>query len=451
MNIAARIQHFVTAQNSPHRLSAQPDLMLEEAGSSQISIVVDPHVCYQEIEGFGGAFTEASATTFYKLPAESQAEFVRAYFDLAGGIGYTLCRTHIGSCDFSVGNYAYAEVPGDVELKHFTIDHDRQALIPMIHAAQQAASTPIRMVATPWSPPAWMKTNNAMCHGGQLRPEYRTTWANYFCRYVREYEREGIPIWGLTLQNEPQAVQTWESCIYSGEEARDFVRDYLGPTLAQNGLSDIRLMIWDHNRDMLFDWIKPVLDDPAAAQYVWGTAFHWYVADKFENLQCAHDAYPDKKLLFTEGCPEGGPHIGEWGIGERYGRSMLNDLNHWAVGWIDWNLLLNETGGPNHAGNLCSAPIIADTRTGKLLYQSSYYYIGHFARFIRPGARRVLCATGHDVLQATAFLNQDGTMAVIVLNLSDENISFNLKAEGIVAPAESLPHSIATYVFSTEN
>jgi glucosylceramidase len=155
--------------------------------------------------------------------------------------------------------------------------------------------------------------------------------------------------------------------------------------------------------------------------------------------------------LFTEGCPEGGPHSGEWGIGERYGRSMLNDLNHWAVGWIDWNLLLDETGGPNHAGNLCSAPILADTRTGELLYQSSYYYIGHFARFIRPGARRVLCATGHDVLQATAFMNRDGTMAIVVLNLSDEHIAFNLKVKGIVAQAQSLPHSIATYVFSTQS
>jgi glucosylceramidase len=183
---------------------------------------------------------------------------------------------------------------------------------------------------------------------------------------------------------------------------------------------------------------------------VWGAAFHWYVADKFDNLQYAHDAYPDKKLLFTEGCQENGPHIGDWQVGERYGHSVMNDLNHWAVGWIDWNLVLDETGGPNHAGNFCSAPIIADTRVGMLHYQSSYYYLCHFARFIRPGARRILCATSCDALQAAAFLNPDGKIAVVALNLTNETIPFALKLDGTVATTQSLPHSIATYVLQTQ-
>jgi glucosylceramidase len=179
---------------------------------------------------------------------------------------------------------------------------------------------------------------------------------------------------------------------------------------------------------------------------VWGTAFHWYVGDNFDNVQWVHDAFPDKKLLFTEGCQEGGPHLGEWQVGERYAHAMINDLNRWTVGWIDWNLLLDETGGPNHVGNFCSAPIIADTRTGELHYQSSYYYIGHFARFVQPGARRILCATSHDGLEAAAFCNPNGQMVVVLLNRTDEEGPVALTIDGARTVVGCLAHSIVTFV-----
>lgn len=440
-------RHFCTAQHTSYRLTELPSPALGSVEGAPASVLVDPGVRYQEIEGFGGAFTEAAALTFYRLPPERQAEILKAYFDPATGLGYTLCRTHINSCDFSLGNYAYDEVDGDIELRHFSIARDRRALIPLIRAAQEAAGRPIRLLASPWSPPAWMKTNGDMCHGGKLKPEYRATWATYYERYIREYEREGIPIWGVTVQNEPLATQTWESCIYTAEEERNFVRDHLGPALAEAGLGAVRLLIWDHNRDLMVERARSVLADPDAAKYVWGIGFHWYVHDLFDNLQWTHDAYPDKKLIFTEGCQEGGPHLGEWPVGERYAHSMINDLNRWMAGWIDWNILLDETGGPNHVGNFCSAPIIADTRTGELHYQSSFYYIGHFARFIQLGARRVLCATSYDALEAAAFLNPDGELVTIVLNRSDETIPFALQTPDASSATESLAHSIATYVF----
>ncbi len=438
------LHHHCTAQQPPYRLTELPVPSIAPSGAEVASIFVDSAVRYQEIEGFGGAFTEAAALTFAKLVPERQAEFLRAYFDPTAGHGYTLCRTHINSCDFSLGNYAYAEVDGDVDLRHFSIERDRQALLPLIQAAQQAAGRLLKLLASPWSPPAWMKTNGDMCHGGQLKPEYRAAWAEYYCRYVRAYEQEGLPIWGLTVQNEPEAVQVWESCIYSGEEERDFVRDHLGPTLANNGLGDMRLLIWDHNRDRMVERASAVLSDPAAARYVWGTAFHWYVTDKFDNVQLVHDAFPDKKLLFTEGCQEGGPHLGEWMMAERYARSMINDLNRWTVGWIDWNLLLDTQGGPNHVGNYCSAPCVADTETGELHFQSSYYAIGHFARFVQPGARRILCATSHDLLEAAAFLNPDGQIVVVLLNRSDHTGQVTLTVNGERAVVECLAHSIAT-------
>jgi glucosylceramidase len=446
--MAESVQLFRTARDTGDRLREQPPLMFEGGIEPALpSVLVDPTNRYQEIEGFGGAFTEAAAVTLHRMSSERQAELPGAYFDPQQGHGYTLCRTHINSCDFSLGNYAYAEVDGDVDLEHFDIARDRQALIPMIKAAQRAAGQPLKLLASPWSPPAWMKTNGQMNFGGKLKPEYRGTWARYYCRYIREYEREGISIWGLTVQNEPEALQTWDSCLYTAEEEHDFVRDHLGPALEQEGLDGVRIVIWDHNRDRMFERAKVVLDDPEAARFVWGTGFHWYVADRFDNVQLVHDAYPDKKLLFTEGCQEGGPHLGSWELGERYARSMINDLNRWTVGWIDWNLVLDEVGGPNHVGNYCSAPIIADTRTDTLHYQSSYYYIGHFSRSIRPGAVRILCATTRDELEATAFLNPDGQVAVVVLNRSEESLPFALKFEGAATVVESLAHSILTCRF----
>jgi glucosylceramidase len=442
---------FRTAKDTDERLSEGAPLTLEQGLKPLLpSVLIDSGTRYQEIEGFGGSFTEAAAVTLFKMSPERRAEILKAYFDPEVGHAYSLCRTHINSCDFSLGNYAYSEVEGDVELAHFDIARDRQALIPMIKAAQQIAGPALKLFASPWSPPAWMKSNSQMNYGGQLKPEYRDVWARYYVRYIREYEKEGIPIWGLTVQNEPEATQTWDSCRYTAEEERDFVRDYLGPTLVRAGLSEVRVIIWDHNRDLMFERAKVVYDDPQAARYVWGTGFHWYVADRFDNVQLVHDAYPDKKLLFTEGCQEGGPHLGEWHLGERYARSMVNDLNRWTVGWVDWNMVLDEQGGPNHVGNYCSAPIIADTRDDSLHYQSSYYYIGHFSRFIRPGAVRVLCATTRDELEATAFLNPDGQIAVVVLNRSEEGIPFALKFGGAAALTESPARSIQTLLFAAD-
>jgi len=442
------MRHYMTAKPTKNRLTEQEPIVLDEAlGRSLPSVVIDPGKRFQVIEGFGGAFTEAAAVTFFKLKPESRERVLRAYFDRVDGHGYSLCRTHINSCDFSLNSYACTEVDGDLELKHFSINRDRQALLPMIKDAQRVAGEPLKVLVSPWSPPAWMKTNRQVKGGGKLKPEFQRAWADYFVRFIREYEEDGVPIWGLTVQNEPAAVQVWESCIYSAEEERDFVRDHLGPALKRAGLGRIKIIIWDHNRDWLVDRVRVAYDDPEASTYIWGAAFHWYGPDKFDNLQLAHDAWPDKKLIFTEGCQEGGPHIGSWSLGERYAREIINDLNRWTVGWIDWNLLLDESGGPNHAGNFCSAPIIADTENDRLVFQSSYYYLGHFSRFIRPGATRVLCASSRDDLEVTAFRNPDETVAVVVLNRTDEGHQFSLKLPDRNGISSIPAHSISTYTW----
>jgi glucosylceramidase len=442
------IRVFRTAKNSIDRLTEKDPLSFEAQPCDGSMVLVDSQKCFQTIEGFGGAFTESAAHTFYRMSPEVRAEILNAYFDSTAGNGYSFCRTHINSCDFSLSNYAYTEVPGDVELQHFSIDHDRHELIPMIKEATGKVGPAFKLLASPWSPPAWMKTNGQMNHGGKLKSEYRQAWANYLVRFIQEYEKEGLPIWGLTVQNEPLATQVWDSCIYTAEEERDFIRDFLGPALEKAGmLGRVKLLIWDHNRDLLYERAKVVYDDPKASCFVWGAAFHWYVGDHFKNVQTTHDAYPDKHLLFSEGCQEGGPHYEDWDVGERYGQSMLQDLSHWTTAWIDWNLVLDTRGGPNHGGNYCSAPLMADYAKGSVYYHNSYYYIGHFSRFVRPGAKRIISVSTLDDLETVAFLNPDGNLAAIVLNRSDKKLKFGLKFNDKVAQTECPAHSINTYCF----
>jgi glucosylceramidase len=443
------VQFFLTAKDNGLRLAAQPRLAIDNSTPAPLDlphVLINPGRRFQAILGFGGAFTEAAAVTWKALPAAQADQVLQDYFHPTQGHGYSLCRVHMNSCDFALGNYAHADVPGDVQLKHFSIERDREALLPFIKAAQKVSARPLQLLVSPWSPPAWMKSNGKMNNGGKLLPEYAAAWAQCFVRFIREYEAEGVPVWGVSVQNEPMATQRWDSCIYTAEEERDFVRDHLGPALSNAGLGDIKIVIWDHNRDLMVERASVVYSDAQAAQYVWGCGFHWYGEDHFDHVQLVHDAWPDKALLFTEGCQEGGTHDGSWALGERYGRSMINDLNRWTTGWIDWNLLLNETGGPNHVGNLCSAPILADSATGHLVHQNSYAYIGHFARFIQPGAHRVLCAASSQDLETTAFVNPDGRTVVVVMNRTEKAIAYTLRVQDSHCPTSIPARAIATFV-----
>ena len=446
------VEIYLTAKDTGQRLAKVGESDLANSApvvEKQQYIFVDPSKTFQTVIGIGGALTDASAETFYKLPEGEQQEILTAYFDPQNGIGYTLGRTHIHSCDFSSESYTYVK-DGDQQLDSFDISHDLQYRIPFIKAAMAKAGNHFTLFVSPWSPPAWMKDNGDMLHGGKLKPEYYESWARYYGKFIQAYEKEGIPIWGLTVQNEPLAIQTWESCNYTAEEERDFIKNYLGPALRKDGLKDKKIIIWDHNRTLMYHYASVILDDPAAAKYVWGVGYHWYVNDSFENVKRVKEAYPKTHLLFTEGChgPFDFSKINDWQWGELYAKSMINDFNNGAEGWTDWNVLLDEKGGPNHVQNYCFAPIHADTKTGKLFYMNSYYYIGHFSKFIRPGAKRIISSSTTDELLTTAFLNQDGKIAVVVLNLSDQAQSFNLWLGGKSAKTTSPAHSIITLVIS---
>lgn len=447
---------YTTADSSSYRISPTDTVTFKKMGQpfeTQICVFVDPSKTFQTILGIGGALTDASAETFYKLPKDKQKELLTAYYDVHNGIGYSLGRTNIQSCDFSSASYSYLSA-NDKDLKTFNVDHDKKFRVPFIKEAIAAAGGKLTLFASPWSPPAFMKDNKDVLHGGKLLPEYDQSWANFYGKFINAYEKLGIPIWGITIQNEPMAKQTWESCIYTAEEERDFLKNYLGPTMQKNGLGNKKIIVWDHNRDLIYQRASTILEDPAAAKYAWGVGFHWYEdwsgGDQlFENVERVHESFPGKNLLFTEGCNGSFrlDQLKDWKLGERYGRTMIHDFNDGSVGWTDWNILLDETGGPNHVGNFCFAPVHAITSTGELIYTNSYYYIGQFSKFVRPGAKRISTAPSRSPLQTTAFINTDGGIAVIVMNQTDKKIDYNLWIGGQAAPLTSLPHSIATLVF----
>jgi glucosylceramidase len=447
---------FVTADSTKLRLSRTETLDFQPFGQpteNQPCVFVDASQQFQTFVGIGGALTDAAAETFFKLPIAQQNELLTAYFDVEKGIGYSVARTNINSCDFSSGSYTYV-AEGDKSLKTFSLAHDEQFKMPFIKKAIAATRDgKLPLLVSPWSPPAWMKSNKTMLQGGQLLPEFADAWSNYYVKFIQNYEKQGIPIWGLSVQNEPMATQKWESCIFSAQEETDFIKNHLGPTLKKNGLTDKKLIAWDHNRDLIYQRAATYLNDSEAAKYIWGIGFHWYEiwngGRQYDNVKRVSEAFPDKKLLLTEACnyPFSWKTIDDWTWGEQYGENMIQDFNNGAVAWMDWNVLLDETGGPNHVGNFCFAPIHAETQKGTLYYMNSYYYIGHFSKYIQPGARRIVSASSRAQLLTTAFLNPDGKITVVVMNETREKINYRLCFNGHAAETVSLPHSIMTMVF----
>ncbi len=446
---------YTTADSTNLRLTKTDSLQFvdfKQALETQICVFVNPDKTFQTFLGIGGAITDASAEVFAKLSPDKQDELIKAYYSKTDGIGYTLARTNIHSCDFSSDSYTYV-TEGDKDLKSFSVEHDKKFRIPLIKKAAKMAGD-FTLFASPWSPPAFMKSNNNMLQGGTLLADYYQSWANYYVKFIDSYKKEGVNVWGVTVQNEPMATQRWESCIYTAAEERDFLKNYLGPTLEKAGLGDKKIIVWDHNRDLITQRASTILDDPEAAKYAWGIGFHWYEdwsggKQMFENVKKVKEMYPDKNLIFTEGCADSfnPANYQKWTNGERYGQSMINDFNNGTVGWTDWNILLDEHGGPNHVNNFCFAPIHANTQTGDLVYTPSYYYIGHFSKFIDNGAKRVGSTASRSQLLTTSFLNTSGKMVTVVMNQSDKKVDYFLCVGTQSVQASILPHAIQTLVY----
>ena len=425
-------------------------------GEKIVKIKLLPEEKYQTITGFGGAFTESSAYLLNKLGKENRKKIIDAYFG-EGGANYSLTRTHMNSCDFSLSNYSYAPVEGDKDLEHFSIEEDKDDLIPFIKDAMAASTEGFKIFASPWTAPPWMKDNNNYV-GGKLLPEYYDTWALFFSKYVDAYKEEGIDIWGFTVENEPLGNgNNWESMHYTPDEMTSFVQNHLGPKLEADGKGELKILGYDQNREHLKEWVDAQFRNEETSKYFDGTAIHWY-ASTFEvfpdELQYAHQKAPGKHLIQSEACVDAevskwkddvwywSKEATDWGWDwapeedkkyhpkyvpvYRYARDIIGCLNNWVDGWVDWNMVLDRQGGPNWFKNWCVAPVIVDPENDEVYFTPLYHTIAHFSRFIRPGAIKIGLENQNNSLQVTAVENLDGSFTVVILNQESEPMDFSL-------------------------
>ncbi|MHB8127730.1 MAG: glycoside hydrolase family 30 protein [Mobilitalea sp.] len=405
--------------NQKKTTTVEEELRPGQGGMQCVNVY--PEVEYQTILGFGGAITEAAGYAFSKLGKENKEKVLDFYFGKEGN-NYNMVRSHIDSCDFSLDVYSAMTDAEDTKMKSLSLDRDDQYIIPLMKQAQERRGKAIDIMLSPWSPPPFMKTNGEKLHGGKLKPEYRIFWAEYICRYCMEYEKRGLTVNRLTIQNEPAAVQSWDSCIYTAEEEKEFLRDFLHPALVTNGLSDIKINIWDHNKERMYQRAKAIIDKDTD-MIVDGVAFHWYSGDHFESIQVTHEAFPTKELIFTEGCVEYSRFdTNQLRNAQMYAHDILGNLNSGMTGSIDWNIILNEKGGPNHVNNNCDAPIMVDTENDTFEVKLSFDYIGHFSRYIQKGAKRIAFSKYTDQLEMTAFKNKDNSLVLVMLNSKDSDI-----------------------------
>ena len=461
--MACQNQTIVIEGAKAYQTSAAGDKLTEQQPSTEAptaTITLKPETTFQEIIGFGGAFTESSAYLLNQLSVENRQKILEAYFG-EDGANYSLCRTHMNSCDFSLDHYSYAPVPDDMQLEHFSIDEDTNDVIPIIKGAQAISKDGFKILASPWTAPPWMKDNNDWV-GGKLLPEYYDTWALFFSKYVDAYEQEGIDIWGFTVENEPHGNNNnWESMHFSPQEMTDFVVNHLGPKLEADGKGDLIILGFDQNRDGTIEWADEMYKDEMTSKYYDGMAVHWYAStyDFFpEALQYAHAKAPEKLLLQTEACVDAEvPHwqddawywqkeATDWGWDwasedtkylhpkyvpvYRYARDIIGCMNNWVQGWIDWNMVLDTQGGPNWFKNWCVAPVIVKPETDEVYFTPLYYTMVHFSKYIRPGAKRIDFDNTDDDLMVTAAQNPDGSIAVVALNMTETPKVFEIDLNG---------------------
>ncbi len=447
-----------------------------KAQGKVISLNIEPDHTFQEFIGFGASFTESSAWNLATLPITQRKEVLNQLFSPTDGAGFTLTRTHINSCDYSNTHYTYVD-EGDTELSSFSIQEDLQGftgdendqvsgipledpsydLIPMILEASQVQDAKFKIIASPWSPPSWMKEGEtATMTNGALSPKYYAIWAEYLSKYVSAYKEQGISIWGMTPQNEPLHAHNarWDSNGFTPEQGRDFLKDHLGPQLVKDGhlridnLEDgLKVLIYDHNKSTLLDYVSLTYEDPEASKYAWGTAFHWYASSKLEendwytnDLKQHKSTYPNKGMIHTESSIDieaNDPIDQYWRVSkdyagtfipfQTYAYDIINDLNSGTQGYIEWCMILSNEGKPNPYDNFNSAPVLVNPKTHEVTYTPLYYLISHFSKFIRPEAKRInIEGANQDGIIYTAAKNPDQSIAVVVYNKNEKSYNLDL-------------------------
>ncbi len=465
-----------TIQVDESRLTWTDEASLPKAVEARV-VGLYPDYTFQTVEGWGCAMTESSCYLLSKMSPEDRHAALGKWFG-PEGIGARFIRVHIDSCDYCLSEYqAVADPIADPDLRTFSIDRDRRWILPVVKEALALAGGKLRVLLSPWSPPWQWKTppefsrNDAAvyggaelridtdrpsrCFGGRLKPEYYGPWARYLVKFIEAYLAEGIPVGMLSIQNEASAATQWDSCLWSGEEERRFLKNYLYPELQRAGLAGkIEIFIWDHNKERAIEHIDAFMADPEAAGLIDGFAFHWYSGDHFEALELLAGRYPRQVLMHTESCPlhmpgkavsmsatEDGvlnqadasaaltPQEIDHADAIAYAHDIIGDLNHGLQRWIDWNLIVDRMGGPRHVSGGFAAPIVFED-DGRFTLTPTYEYLKAIASAIRPGAVRIgKSIYGRDV-EAAACRNADGTIGVLLLNQAQHDISVNVRMSG---------------------
>lgn len=446
------------------------------SAKNEFTLKVDSTVSYQEIIGFGGAFTEASAHLLMNMSESKRDEIIDLYFSTEKA-NYSLMRTHMNSCDFSLSSYAYDTTANDTALTNFSISRDKNELIPIIQMAADASQHGFKLFSSPWTAPPWMKTNQDW-FGGELKKEYYQTWADYFVKYIEAYKNEGIEICGLTVENEPMGNNSnWESMHFTPQSMADFVKNHLGPTLKKNNLQQ-EIFVFDQNKgEELEKWAEVLLKDEGLKAYISGTAVHWYestVSAFVESLQKTHQLAPEMQIIHSEACIDAEKPVWknddwywqkkatDWGWDwapdhkkkdhpiyapvHRYANDIIDCMNNHVSAWVDWNIVLNKEGGPNHVKNWCIAPIIVDDSLDEYYTTPLYYIMRHFSQYVRPGAKRIEWSIDNEQLKCTAFQNPNGTIVLVIFNPEGTAMNGQLNVNGVEQSIKIEGEAIQTIV-----
>ncbi|HHX61264.1 MAG TPA: glucosylceramidase [Epulopiscium sp.] len=443
MNLKCVTTTFVNNKKNETKQSLE---FIKDTGIENQVINIYPEMRFQTFEGFGGALTESAGYIYGQMNEDQKRQVLETYFN-KDQMNYTLARIHLDSCDFSLGHYEAMGDPDDREMKSFSLKRDEEYILPLLEDVQKVLGRPIEIMVTPWSPPAFMKTNKDRNNGGSLLEEYKGFWAEYLCKYIIELRKRGYNVTRMSLQNEPKAVQTWDSCIYSAEEEKEFLRDYLYPVMVKNNLTDIEIFIWDHNKERAFERACEMIDE-TTDHMITGIAFHWYSGDHFEALELIGHKFPDKKLILSEACIEYCKYDANDFLAnaQKYAHDIIGNFNNGMHTFYDWNILLDEQGGPNHVSNFCDAPFLYDTKAGEVLERNTLSYIKHFSHYIMPGAVRVGYSKYTDKLDVTAFENPDKTIILVILNRFNEQLPVAIRTGGDCAEMLIEKNSIVTCV-----
>ncbi len=444
-----KIKHYFTDDFKNIKLNDKVEFKEDNFSEGKI-LNIFPEVEYQKVLGFGGAFTEAAAYCYSKLNADEKKRLLEAYFS-EDGLNYNFCRTHINSCDFALDRYVYVE-DGDKELRSFSVARDKKYIIPFIKDALKYTGQTLTLFASPWSAPYWMKTNNSVIRGGKIKQEYLPVWAEYYCKYIKAFAEEGIVISAISVQNEPKAIQSWESCEFSAEDEGIFIRDYLVPALKNNGLSHIKIIIWDHNKERVYDRARVTFSLNGVRELVWGIGFHWYTGHHFAGVGIANKMFPEKVLIESEFCRTLGGNYEEFGADPdplAYAKEMIGNFNNGMNASVDWNMLLDFNGGPYHdRSHGCMAPVMVNTSKGEFVFSEIYYNIYHFAHFVELGAVRIGTSSFDDNILITGFKNPDGNLIGVVVNIDDTDKSVVLRIGNKTAKVEIKSGSLNTFVIN---